>query len=128
MACEITYTGKLAVARVIYSTHVMIVTCVVLIVNCMLLVAHLPAPVCVGRNNNLGSYNNCVYLCIRLELRPTGSFLQLGCTAWGKQCIWITENWQGAAGRFETTSLRADEAEILRLLYWAGPWPQVVAE
>ena len=54
--------------------------------------------------------------------------LQLGCTAWGKQCIWITENWQGAAGRFETTPLRADEAEILRLLYWAGPWSQVVAE
>ena len=42
----------------IYS-HVLIVTCVVLIVNCMLLVAPLPAPVCVGR---LGSYNiNSVY-------------------------------------------------------------------
>ena len=67
MACEITYTGKLAVARtrarVIYSTHVMIVTCVVLIVNCMLLVEASPLP-CVSVEITIWGHTITVYTCV----------------------------------------------------------------
>ena len=57
VACEITYTGKLAVARDILTRVDRHVCCVDRQLYAVL-VAPLPAPVCVGR---LGSYNTVLY-------------------------------------------------------------------